>query len=206
MSKKLLSLLPCLWIGLAQAEEAAANQGDNATLVGVPAAVAEVENLTLSQCEIRQNVPGKMMTAAYFVLNKKDDSPLELLTVSFPALAGVKTELHEMKMQAGKMQMQAMSSYPVAQGQNVFARGGNHVMLFDLPKDLNANSTQTMQLQFNDKQLLTCQATIVPVFEEGDSPTQTAHDHAAHDHTGHSHAHGSHNHSHAHGGHNHKGH
>lgn len=83
--------------------------------------------------------------AAYFTVSNTSDKPARLAAI-FVDGAG-KAEMHETKDDG----MAALDGVEVAPGKSVrFARGGKHVMLFDLSDTLAAGATTEMTLAFAD--------------------------------------------------------
>lgn len=93
----------------------------------------------------RATVPGQPVAGAYAEL--RSAKAAQLVGVSSPAAK--RGEVHEMKHVGGVMKMRQLKSLPLPAGETVkLAPGGLHVMLFDLPKPLDAGSTIPLTFSF----------------------------------------------------------
>lgn len=85
--------------------------------------------------------------AAYIVVKNSGANADRLLSVASDVAKNV--ELHTMEMSGGTMQMRPVPAIEVpANGQVELKPGGFHVMLIGLNKDLKANDTFDVKLQF----------------------------------------------------------
>lgn len=89
-------------------------------------------------------------SAVYFVVNNPTGIADTLLSASTPVTPNA--EMHKSKMnENGVMEMQQQDSVQVpARSQVEFQPGGLHVMLINLPQDLNAGETISLTLTFQN--------------------------------------------------------
>jgi copper(I)-binding protein len=89
-------------------------------------------------------------SAVYFVINNPTGVADTLLSTSTPVTPNA--EMHKSQMNDnGAMEMQQQDSVPVpARSQVEFQPGGLHVMLINLPQDLNAGETISLTLTFQN--------------------------------------------------------
>ncbi len=79
---------------------------------------------------VRDLIPGRAMSAGFFVFSNTGDTPIVLLAATSQAAESV--EMHTHVHEGGMMKMRQMDSLTVAPGEEVlFEPGGNHLMLFD---------------------------------------------------------------------------
>lgn len=90
------------------------------------------------------------MTAAFGVLTNPGSAPAKIVSASSPS-AG-RTEIHEVVGVDGKMQMRQKEGGLVipAGGSLTLKPGGDHIMLFDLPKPIAAGQDVSITLVFSD--------------------------------------------------------
>jgi copper(I)-binding protein len=101
--------------------------------------------LVASDVEITQPMPGRHMSAGYFVLTNNTDTPIRITGVTSPQFGMV--EMHETTLEDGISRMREIEELVVpANGSVTFERGGKHLMLMRA-QDLG----QTVSLQlFSD--------------------------------------------------------
>jgi len=89
-------------------------------------------------------------SAAYFVIDNPTGTEDVLLSASSPVSPNA--EMHRSQMdENGAMEMQQQASVPVPAHSKVeFQPGDLHVMLIDLPQDLNAGETISLTLTFQN--------------------------------------------------------
>lgn len=79
---------------------------------------------------VRDLIPGRAMSAGFFVFSNQGDAPIVLVAAASEAAESV--EMHTHVHEGGMMKMRQMESLTVAPGEEVvFEPGGNHLMLFD---------------------------------------------------------------------------
>ena len=97
---------------------------------------------------VRGTVAGQKATGAFMELKSPTDTAL--VSASSP-VAGI-VEVHEMKMDAGVMRMNAVDRLAVPAGKAIELKpGGYHVMLMDLKRALKEGETVPVTLTFEDK-------------------------------------------------------
>lgn len=110
-------------------------------------------SLQFKQGEVRVPMPGRSVTAGYFILENQSASEVELLKASSPAFARV--ELHQHIKQDDVMRMVEVASISIEPGATlVFQPGGLHLMLFEPQTALNVGETVSVTLYFADESTL----------------------------------------------------
>lgn len=171
------------------------------------ASTATAGNTTLSDCVIQEVIPGKDMTGAFLKLEHKG-SPVQIEGAKIDSITDT-VELHSMEMKDGVMSMIPLTDKELKEGERIFKKGGDHLMLMKIAQDKfpKAGDKHTITVNFSDKSSASCEAvvkTVDQVIEEakakGDLPKD--HDHK-HDHK-HDGKHKGHKHNHKDGKHDHK--
>ena len=104
--------------------------------------------VTVSDAWVRGTVTGQKATGAFMQLKSAADTTL---VAAASPVAGV-VEIHEMKMDAGVMKMNAIKGLAVPAGKTTELKpGGYHVMLMDLKQPLKEGETVPVTLTFEDK-------------------------------------------------------
>jgi copper(I)-binding protein len=115
--------------------------------------------LRVSDAWIPETPPGVRVAAGYLTVTNGGTTPVSLLGVESPDYRRV--EIHRTVMHDGLADMEEVRSLPVPpRGRLVFARGGNHFMLYDPKRALRIGDTVRLVLVFSDKRRL---AITVPV-------------------------------------------
>ena len=84
--------------------------------------------LVVSELEVTKPVPGRDMSAGFFVLTNNTDAVISITAVSSPQFARV--EIHETTLTEGVSRMREIDALEVpARGSVVLERGGKHLML-----------------------------------------------------------------------------
>ena len=118
-----------------------------AALAGA-AALPSVAQVVVANPWVRGTVAGQKATGAFMELKSATDT--SLVSAASP-VAGI-VEVHEMKMDAGVMRMNAVDKLALPAGKAVELRpGGYHVMLMDLKQTLKEGDTVPVTLTFEDK-------------------------------------------------------
>lgn len=123
-------------------------------------------DVTLKNCAIQRTIPGASATGAFLTMHKHGNTPLALVKAAAPAVTD-HVEIHEMVMKNGKMMMSQIHKYPLTEGDNVFKKGGYHVMLMGLDKTLSIGETYPLTLTFSDGSSKTCAATVKSIKASG---------------------------------------
>lgn len=142
-----------------------------------PAVAAHTE---LKDCAIQEVLPGKNMTGAYVRIVHKG-APVDVLRAEVPSVAS-RIELHSMALKDGVMHMVPLTDVKIRDGERVFKKGGDHVMLFDVTRKPAIGSRHTMTLFFSDNTQASCEAVVKSVQEvmQEAGLTPTGHAPAAH--------------------------
>lgn len=94
---------------------------------------------------VKTTIPGSTVSAAY--MHIKSATPMKLVKVESPA-AGI-VEIHDMKMNAGVMEMNALDVVDIAANTLVELKpGGMHVMLMKVKKPINKGDKVPLKLTF----------------------------------------------------------
>jgi copper(I)-binding protein len=105
--------------------------------------------LVASDVEITRPMPGRQMSAGYFVLTNNTDSPIRITAATSPQFGMV--EMHETTIEDGIARMREIEELVVPANSSVtFERGGKHLMLM---RAQNLEQTVSLQL-FNDDALV----------------------------------------------------
>jgi copper(I)-binding protein len=112
------------------------------------AIAATAQNVDVQNAWARATVPGQKATGAFMKITAGADT--RLISVSTP-VAGI-AEVHEMKIDGGVMSMRALDGGLVLPaGKAVELKpGGYHVMLMDLKRPLQKDTTIPLTLVFKD--------------------------------------------------------
>ena len=91
------------------------------------------------------------MTGVFMQLTNEGESAVTLVGASSEVAA--MTQLHTMQMQDGQMAMvEAPDGFTIEPGKTLtLAPGGDHIMLMDLSRDLNAGDEVTLTLTFDNE-------------------------------------------------------
>ncbi len=125
-------------------------------------AIQEAKGVELVNCAIQQNIPGAKATGAFLTIKKQDDTPLSLSSAQLPSVTP-HVEIHEMVMKDGTMRMSQIESYPLKKGDNVFQKGGYHIMLMEMEKPLTIGEKHKLTLTFSDGSSKSCEAEVKSV-------------------------------------------
>ncbi len=138
----------------------------SAVLMTACVSAENVQNnsVELSNCAIQELIPGAQATGSFLTITKNDDTPLSLVAAKIPAITD-HVELHEMIMKDNKMIMSEIKEYPLKKGDNIFKKGGYHIMLLDVAKPVKAGEKYDVTLMFSDGSEKTCNALVKTVKE-----------------------------------------
>lgn len=113
------------------------------TIVATPPASATATVLTITNARVRTTVPGARVSAAYMDII----SPQALTLVKAEAKAAGSTEIHNMAMRDGVMEMRALEELAIPANTVVkLERGGLHIMLLQLNVPINLGDTVPLTL------------------------------------------------------------
>jgi periplasmic copper chaperone A len=105
--------------------------------------------LSIDDARIRETLPGRDMTVAYFKLANSSENHCVLKSVQSP-LAGA-IEVHRHLHKDGRMQMRKVDPFSVQpQQQVVFEPGGYHLMVMALKRSLGVGEQIEFQFDFGD--------------------------------------------------------
>ena len=119
----------------------------------------------LSDCVIQEVIPGKDMTGA-FLKFEHSGKPVQIESASIPSITS-DIELHAMEMKDGVMSMVPLQNKELKEGERVFKKGGDHVMLMKIAADKfpKAGEKHTITVNFDDKTSASCEAEVKTVKE-----------------------------------------
>lgn len=104
--------------------------------------------VSVDEAWVRATVPQQKATGAFMKLSAAKDS--RLVSVSSPAAPVA--EIHEMALQDNVMRMRQVPGVELPAGKTVELRpGGYHIMLMDLPRQMQAGETVPLTLVFEGK-------------------------------------------------------
>ncbi|MDO5290217.1 MAG: copper chaperone PCu(A)C [Pseudomonadota bacterium] len=154
-----------------------------------PAQVPTAAHTTLHDCVIQEVLPGKNMTGAYLRLVHQG-APVQLSRAEVPGLSP-RVELHSMAMQNGVMHMHPMTDLQLPEGERVFKKGADHVMLFDIAQAPAIGSRHTLHVYFSDNTRASCQAEVkaFQALMQGAAAHPPAHGHGQGNNQGQGHGH-----------------
>ncbi|MGP1516977.1 MAG: copper chaperone PCu(A)C [Ottowia sp.] len=115
----------------------------------------------LKDCTMQEVLPGKDMTGAYVRIVHKG-APVDVVKAEIPTVSK-RIELHSMAMKDNVMHMVPMTDVKINEGERVFKKGGDHVMLFDVAEKPAVGSKHTMTLYFSDNTKASCEAVVKTV-------------------------------------------
>ncbi len=121
-------------------------------------AIKTATHTQLNDCAILELTPGREATGAYTRITHTG-APVDIVKAEVPSLSQ-RVELHSMEMKDNVMTMVELKDVTLKEGERVFKRGADHVMLFDLKGETVVGSTHTMTLHFSDGTQASCQATV----------------------------------------------
>lgn len=143
--------------------------------VSVPLRAADIE---VQAPWVRGTVAGQKATGAFMTLTSKQDAVLVGATVSNKIASVV--EVHEMKMDGDRMVMRALPRLELPAGKPVeLARGGYHIMLMGLKKQLKPGETVSLSLKIESAGQ---KVETVKVKAKVRDLTETLNDHSHHHH------------------------
>ena len=106
--------------------------------------------LVASDVEITRPMPGRHMSAGYFVLTNTTDSPIRITAAASPQFGMV--EMHETTIEDGIARMREIEELVVPANSSVtFERGGKHLMLM---RAQNVEQNVSLQLFSDDAPVL----------------------------------------------------
>lgn len=119
----------------------------------------------LENCVIQQALPGKNMTGAFFVI-ERDGSATDLVEVKIPSITP-RVEIHTMVMKGDVMEMTLLEDKRIHEGERVFRKGADHIMLMDIPEAQlpKKGEKHVITAHFSDGSMASCRASVKTVEE-----------------------------------------
>ena len=137
----------------AQAQKQARTSGESAK-ASQPVDKKMGNKIVISDAWIKTTIPGATVSAAYMRI--QSPTPLKLLKVEGAIAADI--QIHDMRMNEGVMEMNALPSIDIAAQQTVELKpGGKHVMLMKVAKPIKNGDKVPLALTFEgtDKKTIT---------------------------------------------------
>ena len=132
--------------------------------VSVLSALAQDHPVSVDNATLREPLPGKNVTTAYFDVINASGKPRELVAVESGLTDRV--ELHQHRHEGGMMQMREVSSVALPPEATVrFEPGGYHIMLFGLSERPERGRPETLVLRFADGETVAVEAEVVSVMD-----------------------------------------
>ncbi|ETD71684.1 hypothetical protein V757_06470 [Pelistega indica] len=155
-------------------------------------------SITLENCAIQEVLPGKHMTGA-FVKFINNGEPVDIVSASIPSITP-NVEIHSMQMKDNVMTMIPLTNAKLEKGDRYFKKGGDHVMLMQIPDDKlpKIGEKHEMIFKFSNGSSATCQAEVKSVATIMKEAKALGNDNMMHNHEHHDHKH-----DHSHKGHKH---
>ena len=125
----------------------------------VQAAEPEMAELQVQDAWLRLPPPGAQVAAVYARLHNPGQTAVRIVGVRTDIAA--RAMLHVMRMEGGKMYMEAHREWVLAAGASLtLAPGGRHIMLMGLRKALAPGQRVQIQLELGDGRLVTFDALV----------------------------------------------
>ena len=124
---------------------------------------ADPTNNVLTDCAIQEISPGKQMAVAFFTLYHEGMAQ-SIVSATIPSVSE-DVQLHRVVMKNSRMEMEKIRSYPLRDGQTLFATGSYHLMLTQIKHYPAVGSTHHLTLTFDDGSTASCEA-VVKTIEE----------------------------------------
>lgn len=117
----------------------------------------------LRDCVIQEVIPGKHMTGAFLTFVHSGEA-VEIASADIPSVTA-NVELHNMVMKGDVMEMGPLEDLTVSEGERVFKKGGDHLMLMEIPDDKmpKAGEFHTITVHFSNGESATCKAEVKTV-------------------------------------------
>lgn len=107
--------------------------------------------ITVDNAQLRLPMPGRSVSAGYFMLNNSSAKQMTLTAVTSDAFERV--ELHQHSHKDGMMRMEQIEKIVIPAGEHVeLSPGGLHLMLFEPTKTLQVGQSVELILHFADGQ------------------------------------------------------
>jgi copper(I)-binding protein len=104
---------------------------------------ASAQKVSVSDAWARATLPAQTVGAAYLKITSDEDARL----VGVKSSAAKTGEIHSMRHEEGVMRMRKLDALPLPAGQSVALEpGGDHIMLLDLRRPLQAGQTIDIEL------------------------------------------------------------
>ena len=113
----------------------------------------------------RATLPGQSNSAVFLRLRNTGDESAMVIAAKAAGVRAV--EIHKHEKDGGMMRMREVPVLEIpASGQQLFAPGGYHLMLFDVAQPLRAGATIELTLWLDDDNVVNFVVPIVNIFEE----------------------------------------
>ena len=115
--------------------------------LGMGSAFAATE---LKDCVIQEVLPGKNMTGAFLTFVHNGE-PVEIKSGEIASITP-NIEFHQMVMKGDVMEMSPLEDLKISEGERLFKKGADHIMLMQIPEDKfpKKGETHTITVNFSD--------------------------------------------------------
>ncbi|WNC71699.1 copper chaperone PCu(A)C [Thalassotalea psychrophila] len=108
-------------------------------------------DISVSEQYVRESIPGTTISSAYMTLTNQSKKSVTLTSITSDISQRI--EMHEHIMTAEMMKMQQVDSIVInANDKVVLQPHGYHIMVFNVQQPLQAETTITMTLHFDNKE------------------------------------------------------
>ena len=127
---------------------------------GLALAADTSSTTTVTDCVIQEVLPGRTMTGAFVTFNHQGEA-VEIIESLIPTVSE-QIELHQMDMVDNVMTMGPLQNTTLEAGQRFFRKGGDHVMVMNIPEDKipQIGETHTMTFKFSNGTTASCEALV----------------------------------------------
>lgn len=129
----------------------------SAILLTIVTQISQAALIDIQNASIKLNLPGQKTTAAFMNITNNSDQNIQLLSATGDFAQSL--EIHEMKMNNGRMTMRPLETLIIPAHQTVeLKHGGYHIMIFDLKKPLELHNEYRIILKFDHNQKIDVKA------------------------------------------------
>ncbi len=115
---------------------------------------AAEQNITVENGYIRETIPGTTISSAYMTINNKSHQNATLIGAT--SAVSPRIEIHEHSMVNGMMRMGKLESISIKALSSTYLQpSGLHLMVFDLPQPLKAETSVNVTLVFKQHPSIT---------------------------------------------------
>ncbi len=119
---------------------------------------ADLTNNVLTDCAIQEISTGKQMAVAFFTLYHKGMAQ-SIVSAAIPSVSE-DVQLYRVVMKNSRIEMEKIRSYPLRNGQILFAKGSYHLILTKIKQYPAVGSKHHLTLTFDDGGTASCEAVV----------------------------------------------